>query len=102
MDQLLSVWTGLTLRRRVIVVAATLGMLVSVLILAKIASAPRMSLLYAGLDATTAGEVVEAVGVGGDVVELLGDAVGQLDDALLFQPAAEGTGGFHQRGHQSH
>ena len=50
MEQLSSVWSGLDGRRRFIVVAATVGMFAAVIFLAQMASKPRMSLLYAGLD----------------------------------------------------
>jgi len=49
-QQLLGLWNALDTRRRLIVGVATLGMFAAVLGLARIAAAPSMSLLYAGVD----------------------------------------------------
>lgn len=93
MDQLGAMWSGLDGRRRFTVVAATLGMFVAVLLLAQMASKPRMSLLYAGLDASSAGEVVTALEARGALVEVRGPAIyveaGQRD-ALRLALAGEG------------
>jgi flagellar M-ring protein FliF len=50
LQQILSVWTALDTRRRVIVAAATLAMFAAVLGLGRMASAPNMELLYSGLE----------------------------------------------------
>ena len=75
MDQLLSVWNALELRRKIIVVAATIGMFAAVILLARIATAPSMSLLYAGLEGAPAGEVVAALDQRGQRYEVRGDAI---------------------------
>ena len=61
MQQLISVWQGLEARRRVLVVLATVIVFAAVLSLTRIAATPSMSLLYAGLDGSRAGEVVAAL-----------------------------------------
>jgi flagellar M-ring protein FliF len=61
LQQILSVWTALDTRRRVIVAAATLAMFAAVLGLGRMAAAPNMELLYSGLEGSAAGEVVAAL-----------------------------------------
>lgn len=99
MEQLGAIWSGLDGRRRFTVVAATLGMFVAVILLAQLASKPHMSLLYAGLDASSAGEVVAALEARGALVEVRGPAIyveSSQRDALRLALAGEGlpqTGG---------
>lgn len=93
MEQLISVWTGLDARRRITVVAATLGMFAAVYFLAQLASQPRMALLYAGLDANAAGEVVTALEARGANVDIRGSAIyveAAQRDALRLALAGEG------------
>ncbi len=93
MDQLFSVWAGLDARRRITVVVATLGMFASVYFLTQLASQPRMALLYAGLDASSAGEVVTALEARGATVDVRGSAI-YVDaaerDALRLALAGDG------------
>lgn len=93
MEQLSAIWSGLDGRRRFTVIAATLGMFAAVILLAQMASKPRMSLLYAGLDASSAGEVVAALEARGALVDVRGPAIyveaGQRD-ALRLAMAGEG------------
>ncbi len=90
---MLSIWAGLDARRRLTVVAATLGMFASVYFLTQIASQPRMALLYAGLDPAAAGEVVTALESRGAVVDVRGSAIfveAAQRDALRLALAGEG------------
>lgn len=92
-EQVTSVWAGLDLRRKIIVVAATLGMFAAVYSIAQIASQPRMSLLYAGLDPLAAGEVVNALEARGATVDIRGSAIyvdATQRDALRLSLAGEG------------
>ncbi|MFN9941847.1 MAG: flagellar M-ring protein FliF, partial [bacterium] len=66
---------GLDLRRRIALVAATLGVFAAVLLLARGASQPDMALLYAGLDAGAAGGVVAALEQQGVAYEVRGAAI---------------------------
>lgn len=75
LEQVMSLWNALDLRRRVVVAAATLGVFVAVIVLARIATAPGMALLYAGLDGAAAGEVVAALDQRGLRYEVRGDAI---------------------------
>lgn len=75
MQQIVTLWDSLDMRRRVIVGVATLAMFLAVLALARMASAPNMSLLYAGLDAGAAGEVVDALEQRGVIHDVRGDSI---------------------------
>lgn len=93
MDQLVSVWTGLDLRKRVTVVIATVSMFAAVYLMAQMASKPRLALLYAGLDPLAAGEVVTALEGRGAVVDIRGSAIyvdAAQRDALRLALAGEG------------
>ena len=81
MQHLLSVWNALSLQRRIVVTAATLVMFGAVLALSRMAASPAMDLLYAGLDAPAAGEVVAALDARGVAYEVRAGAI--------FVPAAE-------------
>lgn len=93
MGSLLSFWSALDVRRQVAVAAATLAVFVSVLLLGRIALSPTMALLYSGLDARAAGEVVAALEARAVPYEVRGDAIHvpvQERDALRLALAAEG------------
>ena len=99
MQQLLNVWSRLDMRRRVIVVAATAGMFLTVFFLSKVATAPGMALLYAGLENQAAADVVRALEQRGAMFEVRGDSVyvdSSQRDELRLVLAGEGlpvTGG---------
>ncbi len=61
MLQLTQLWTGISLRQQIIIGVATLGMFIGILFAARTTLAPDMALLYSGLDAPAAGEVVAAL-----------------------------------------
>lgn len=93
MEQLLTVWNALETRRRVIVIAATLGVFLSVLALARLATQPGMALLYAGLDGAPAGEVIQALDQRGIPYEVRGDAIyvaSSMRDETRMSLAAQG------------
>ncbi|MEM0987308.1 MAG: flagellar basal-body MS-ring/collar protein FliF [Pseudomonadota bacterium] len=75
MDQIVSTWQKLDLRRRIVLIGAVLLTLVAVLSLAQIASRPGMALLYSGLDPAAAGEVVGALEQMNVPSEIRGDAI---------------------------
>lgn len=92
-EQLGQVWSGMDARRRVIVVASTLGMFAAVLLLAQMATKPRMALLYAGLDPAAAGEVVAALEARDALVDVRGTAIytdAAQRDALRLSLAGDG------------
>ncbi len=93
MQQLLSVWSALEPRRRVIVVLATLAMFAAVLALSRMAATPGMSLLYAGLESSAAGEVVAKLEQQGVTYEVRGGAIfvdSARRDELRMTLASEG------------
>ncbi|SEL05104.1 flagellar basal-body MS-ring/collar protein FliF [Pacificibacter marinus] len=75
MQQILSVWLNLEPKRRIIVIGATLFMFAAIIGLSRIATTPSMTLLYSGLDASTAGEVVQALEARGVTYEIRGGAI---------------------------
>ena len=93
MQQLLSVWTTLDPRRRIIVVLATVAMFATVLALSRMATAPGMSLLYAGLESSAAGEVVATLEQRGVSYEVRGGTIfvdSSRRDELRMTLASEG------------
>ncbi|WP_050524739.1 flagellar basal-body MS-ring/collar protein FliF [Pseudorhodobacter wandonensis] len=93
MQNLISLWSSLNLRRRIIIVGATVAMFLAVFGLSRMAATPGMALLYAGLDSSAAGEVIRALDQRGVVYEVVGDTI-RVDatqrDSLRMVLAAEG------------
>ena len=61
MDRIAATWQALDMRRRILLTAAVAVSIFGIFALGQIASRPEMALLYSGLDATTAGEVIGAL-----------------------------------------
>ena len=74
-QQLLNVWMQLDLRRQITVILATVIMFVAVLAMSRMASAPSMTLLYAGLESGAAGDVVRSLEQRGVAFEVRGGAI---------------------------
>lgn len=101
MQNLISLWQALDAKKRTIVVGATIAVFVAVLSIARLAGTPGMSLLYAGLQGATAGDVVAALEQEGVAFEVRGDSIfvdstqrDSLRMVLATQglPANSGTG----------
>lgn len=75
MQQLRAVWDGMEASRRVLALAAAAGVFLAVLLLARMAAAPSMTLLYAGLEGPRAGQVIQALEQRGQRYEVRGDAI---------------------------
>ena len=93
MQQLLAVWTSLSVQKRIVVALATAAMFAAVLILSRVATAPSMTLLYSGLEAAAAGDVVAALEQHGVAYDVRGGAIyvdGARRDELRMTLAAEG------------
>ncbi len=93
MQNLVAIWSGMDMRRRIVVIGATLAMFMAVLGLARFSSTPGMSLLYAGLDPKAAGEVIAALEQQGVAYEVKGDAIhvpSAQRDGLRMALASEG------------
>lgn len=88
-----SLWQKLDIRKKVVVAAATMAMFLAILGLARIGGAQNMALLYAGLDPATAGEVVAALDRQGVTYRIEGDSIqvpAEQRDSLRMVLAAEG------------
>ncbi|MEM1074346.1 MAG: flagellar basal-body MS-ring/collar protein FliF [Pseudomonadota bacterium] len=93
MQQLVNAWTGLPLRRQIIVALATGAMFFAILAMSRIASAPSMTLLYAGLENGAAGDVVRALEQRGATFEVRGGSIfvdAKDRDQLRMTLASEG------------
>ncbi|WP_254813750.1 flagellar basal-body MS-ring/collar protein FliF [Rhodovulum sp. ES.010] len=89
----MAIWTGLTPRRRVIVIIATVAMFAAVLALSRVATTPRMELLYSGLDGAAAGDVIRALDQSGVAYEVRGPAIyvdASQRDSLRMTLASDG------------
>ena len=103
MQQILNVWTALDMRKRGIVVLATVAMFAAVLGLSRMASQPSMSLLYAGLESGPAGEVVKALEARGAQYEIRGGSIfveGSRRDELRMTLASEGLPANSSKGYE--
>lgn len=103
MQQLLTVWNTLDLRKRIIVVGATLAMFAAILGVARMAAQPSMALLYAGLEPGAAGEVMGALDARGVISEVRGDAIyveAPRRDALRMTLASEGLPSNSAKGYE--
>lgn len=93
MQAISALWAQLDSRRRMVVVGATLAMFVTILAMSRIAATPQMALLYSGLDAAAAGEVVALLEARGVRHDVQGNAIRVPEaerDSLRLALAAEG------------
>ncbi|MFN3936852.1 MAG: flagellar basal-body MS-ring/collar protein FliF [Gemmobacter sp.] len=93
MQQLFSLWSAFDLRRRIVVVGATVGVFMAVLVLGRMVAQPQMALLYAGLEPAAAGEVMRALDQRGTAYEVRGESIwvpAALRDPLRMSLAGEG------------
>lgn len=103
MQQIATLWNALETRKRVMVVLATLAMFAAVLGLARLANAPTMSLLYAGLESGPAGDVVRALEQRGVVYEVRGGTIfveNARRDELRMTLASEGLPSNSAQGYE--
>ncbi len=93
MQQLISVWSALEPRRRMIAILASVAMFAGVIGLSRMATAPNMALLYSGLGSNVAGEVIQALEQRGVTYEVRGGAIyveKRMRDELRMTLASEG------------
>lgn len=93
MQNLISLWLGMDARRRVIVVVSTVAMFAAIMSVARMASAPTMSLLYAGVEGPASGDVIRALDQQGVIYEVRGSAIyveAARRDQLRLTLAGEG------------
>ncbi len=92
-QQIVSVWSSMDNKRRVVIIAATAAMFLAVLGLSRLATAPSMTLLYSGLESSAAGEVVSALEQRGVAYEVRGSSIFVEDtrrDELRMTLAGDG------------
>lgn len=93
MQNLMSIWARLDMRRRVLLAGVTLAVFLGVLGLTRLATTPDLSLLYAGLEEAAAGEVIAALDQRGVAYQVRGGSIlvdGSRRDSLRMELAAEG------------
>lgn len=93
MTELTKVWLALSMQKRIFVIGATAAMFFAVMALSRAATAPSMTLLYSGLEAGAAGEIVSSLEARGVVYEVRGGAIyvdSAQRDQLRLTLAAEG------------
>ena len=93
MENLTTVWQRQDKRRLAILAIATLTAFAMVLFLTRLATAPRMELLFGGLEPAAASEVVASLEARGVAYEVTGNAIrvdADLRDSLRMQLAGEG------------
>lgn len=103
MQQILELWQRLELKRRVIIVGATVAVFLAVLALSRVATRPDMALLFAGLEAETSGEVIAALEARGAIYEVRGSSIyvnSQARDELRMTLASDGLPGNGSRGYE--
>lgn len=93
MQQIKNVWAEMDMRKRLIAVGATVIMILSVIGMSHVASKPSMTLLYAGLESGSAGDVVRALEQRGTQFEVRGGSIyvpSVQRDELRMTLASEG------------
>lgn len=91
MEQLQSVWNALDGKRRILAIGASAAMFAVIMMLTKIATAPGMSLLYAGLEEAAAGEIIQSLEARGIAYDVRAGAIyvpsRQRDETRLMMAA---------------
>lgn len=103
MEQVNALWNGLSTGRRLMLGAVTIGVFAGVLLLARMAASPTMVLLYGGLDARAAGDVVAALDQRGVAYQVRGDSLFvpvALRDELRMTLAGEGLPATGTQGYE--
>lgn len=103
MQQIASVWNSLDLRRRIILAISAGAVFLAVLAIGRMATAPSMTLLYAGLESGAAGDVVRALEQRGAVYEVRGGSIfvdAQRRDELRMTLASDGLPVNGNRGYE--
>ncbi|CTQ49086.1 flagellar basal-body MS-ring/collar protein FliF [Jannaschia donghaensis] len=93
MENLTTAWQAQDKKRLAILAGATLVAFLAVFFLTRLATAPRMELLFARLEPAAASEVVASLDARGVAYDIQGDSIyvdGAMRDALRMQLAGEG------------
>ncbi len=103
MQQLVSVWFAIDGQRRAIVALAAIAMFAAVIGVSRLATSPNLSLLYSGLEASSAGEVIKSLEQQGVVFDIRGDSIfveAAKRDQLRMKLASEGLPASNGRGYE--
>ena len=103
MQNLLPVWRSLSTMRKAIVVGSTIAIFLVILGMARLVNQPRLTLLYSGLDAKAAGEVIQSLQQKGVPFEVQGNSilVAAADrDQLRLTLATEGLPASSGQGYE--
>jgi flagellar M-ring protein FliF len=102
-QQVVNIWSALNPRKRLMVAFASLVVFASVLAIGRMAGSPNMTLLYAGLEANAAGDVIRALEQQGVFHEVRGGAI-YVDraarDTLRMTLASEGLPANNAQGYE--
>lgn len=96
-------WTNLDMRRRFVVIGASIAVFAAVLFMARSTATGDMSLLYAGLDNATAGDVVSALDQRGVAYDVRGGSIFVTTadrDRLRMTLASEGLPANSSQGYE--
>ncbi|MDA7965208.1 MAG: flagellar M-ring protein FliF, partial [Ruegeria sp.] len=103
MQQIGTVWASLDRRKQIIVAGAVALVFLGILAMSRVATSPSMSLLYAGLEAGAAGDIVRALDQRGVPYEIRGGSIyvsGAQRDELRLTLASEGLPANGNRGYE--
>jgi flagellar M-ring protein FliF len=92
-QNLMTIWAGLSPKRRAILAASVVGIFLAILGLSRMATQPSMGLLYAGLEGPAAGDMVAALEARGVGYEVRGTSIfvdASARDQLRLTLAGEG------------
>ncbi len=93
MQNLITLWSQMTFRARIIVGTATIAMFAAILGMTRLTGGSEMALLYAGLDPAASGEVIAALDRMGATYEVRGTSIeveAARRDQLRMELAGEG------------
>ncbi|WOI56177.1 flagellar basal-body MS-ring/collar protein FliF [Palleronia sp. LCG004] len=103
MQQVLSIWSNLSIQKRVVAGLAAVAMIVAVFGVVRLATQPGMSLLYADLESGAAGEIVSALEARGATYEIRGNSIfveSTARDELRLTLAGEGLPASASQGYE--
>jgi len=101
--QILNTWAGLDLRKRITVVTAVIATALALYFVLQVATQPRMTLLYAQLEESAAGDVVRALEQRGVPYEVRSGAIfvdSSQRDSLRLTLASEGLPANGPKGYE--
>lgn len=102
MNNISAIWSGLDMRKRVMAIGATLAVFAAVLMLSR-GGGPQLELLYSGMDAASAGEVVAALDAESVPYEVRGGSIyvdSTQRDRLRMTLASKGLPSIGSKGYE--